>query len=97
MDVRETGKGKRAVAFLEDILKVCEEHYLSLSHEDEDREFKVVPYNSEDTAWIIKANLEELFEDDYDEIEIAEKRKKSKFRAAKILRAAKLITKRRGQ
>ena len=48
----EMNTGPRAIAFLDAIERVCREHGLSISHEDQHGAFQVVPFNEDDLEWL---------------------------------------------
>jgi hypothetical protein len=50
------GRSPEVVAFLEEVLAVCDKHKLSISHEDGHGAFLVVPINFEDRDWLSVAS-----------------------------------------
>jgi hypothetical protein len=44
--------------FLLDIIKVCQKHNLSISHEDIHGSFKVEDYNTSNIDWLFSANID---------------------------------------
>lgn len=42
-------------AFLHDVIRVCENHGLSLSHEDKHGAFEVVKFSTDNNNWLFEA------------------------------------------
>ena len=45
-------------AFLNEVLAVCQKHGFSISHEDRQGAFEVVPFNDYDAGWFYDAIVE---------------------------------------
>lgn len=48
-------KNIRALAFIEEIIRISADHGLSISHEDRYGNFEVVPYDTTLTDWLLDA------------------------------------------
>ncbi len=51
-------KNEKVDSFLLDIIKVCQKHDLSISHEDIHGAFTVTNYNTSDIDWLFSAYID---------------------------------------
>lgn len=50
------GQTPKVAAFLAEVLAICDKHKLSISHEDKQGAFEIVPINFEDRDWLSAAD-----------------------------------------
>jgi hypothetical protein len=68
-------RAEKIKAFLSEVVGVCEKHQLSISHEDSQGGFIIVPYNKPCVDWLLAASDEESLEDP-SEYEVEEDKEK---------------------